>query len=194
MATSTEPFAVPAPRRVLVVGDIMLDRYTWGRADRVSPEAPVLVIRAESCEVRLGGAGAVAALLRGLDADVVLAGVVGEDHEGATVRRLLHEAGIVGRMLLTDSARPTTLKERFLATVEQRQPHQILRVDYEQTDALARDLADQLAEAVERELRAIVGLTPPRSPNTAGLTPPRSPNLGERPGVSPPVGMARGPT
>jgi hypothetical protein len=67
-----------------------------------------LVMRAESCEVRLGGAGAVAALLRGLDADVLLAGVIGDDHEGATVRRLLDEAGIDGRMLLIDPARPTT--------------------------------------------------------------------------------------
>jgi hypothetical protein len=62
MATAQKPFAVPAPRRVLVVGDIMLDRYTCGRADRVSPEAPVLVVQAETCEVRLGGAGAVAGL------------------------------------------------------------------------------------------------------------------------------------
>jgi D-beta-D-heptose 7-phosphate kinase/D-beta-D-heptose 1-phosphate adenosyltransferase len=139
--------------RVLVLGDIMLDRYTWGHADRVSPEAPVLVMRAESCEVRLGGAGAVAGLLRGLDADVLLVGVIGDDHEGATVRRLLHEAGIDGRMLLVDPARPTTLKERFLAHVEQRQPHQILRVDHEQTQALTPDLADQLATVIERELK-----------------------------------------
>ena len=67
------------PRRVLVLGDLMLDQYTWGRAERVSPEAPVLVMQAETCDVRLGGAGAVAGLLRGLDAEVLLAGVVGDD-------------------------------------------------------------------------------------------------------------------
>jgi len=81
-------------KRVLVLGDIMLDEYTWGRAERVSPEAPVLVVQADACEVRLGGAGAVAGLLRGLSAEALVAGVVGDDHEGYTVRRLLEEAGI----------------------------------------------------------------------------------------------------
>ncbi len=140
------------PRRVLVVGDIMLDQYTWGRAERVSPEAPVLVMRAETCEVRLGGAGAVAGLLRGLDAEVLLAGVVGDDPEGRIVRHLLDQAGIEGRLVQTDAHRPTTHKHRFLATVEQRQPHQILRVDHEWTHPLAMDMEQSLAGAIENEL------------------------------------------
>ena len=60
--------------RLLVLGDLILDRYTWGDAERVSPEAPVLVLRADEEEVRPGGAASVAALLRGLDAEIVLAG------------------------------------------------------------------------------------------------------------------------
>jgi len=152
MGVAKETTDEVTPARVLVLGDIMLDQYTWGRAERVSPEAPVLVVQAETCEVRLGGAGAVAGLLRGLDADVLLAGVVGDDPEGRTVRRLLDEAGIDGRMVLTDANRPTTHKQRFLAAVEQRQPHQILRVDHERTDRLATDLVESLAGAVEHEL------------------------------------------
>ena len=133
---------------MLLLGDIMLDEYTWGRAERVSPEAPVLVVQADTREVRLGGAGAVAGLLRGLSAEVLVGGVVGNDHEGYTVRRLLEEAGIDGRMSLTDADRPTTHKQRFLATVEQRQPHQILRVDHERTHPLSTELGERLAEAI----------------------------------------------
>ena len=69
----------------------MLDRYTWGNAERVSPEAPVLVLRADTCEARLGGAASVAALLRGLDAQVTLAGVVGDDADGRLLRELLDQ-------------------------------------------------------------------------------------------------------
>ena len=146
---ATELFS---PTRVLVIGDIMLDSYTWGRAERVSPEAPVLIVHADTCEVRLGGAGAVAGLLRGLETEVLLAGIAGDDPEGRIVRQLLDEAGIDGRMVLTDADRPTTHKQRFLATVEQRQPHQILRVDHERTHALSTELADSLAGAIEMEL------------------------------------------
>jgi D-beta-D-heptose 7-phosphate kinase / D-beta-D-heptose 1-phosphate adenosyltransferase len=142
----------PGRRRVLVLGDIMLDQYTWGRAERVSPEAPVLVMQAETCDVRLGGAGAVAGLLRGLDAEVLLAGVVGDDPEDRIVRHLLDQAGIEGRLVQTDAHRPTTHKHRFLATVEQRQPHQILRVDHERTHPLAMDTEQSLAGAIENEL------------------------------------------
>jgi D-beta-D-heptose 7-phosphate kinase/D-beta-D-heptose 1-phosphate adenosyltransferase len=152
MGTGKETTDAVAPARVLVLGDIMLDQYTWGRAERVSPEAPVLVVQADTCEVRLGGAGAVAGLLRGLDAEVLLAGIVGDDPEGRIVRQLLDETGIDGRLALTDVDRPTTHKQRFLATVEQRQPHQILRVDHERTHPLARELAESLAGATEKEL------------------------------------------
>ncbi|HVA51374.1 MAG TPA: D-glycero-beta-D-manno-heptose 1-phosphate adenylyltransferase [Pirellulales bacterium] len=79
--------------QILIVGDVMLDRYTWGRAERVSPEAPVLVLDVEREDARLGGAGAVAALLAGLDAQPVLAGVVGDDPAGRAVTRLVAELG-----------------------------------------------------------------------------------------------------
>ena len=73
--------------RVLVVGDLVLDRYTWGNAQRISPEAPVPVLDADLREVRPGGAASVAALLRGLDAEVLLAGVTGEDADARPCRK-----------------------------------------------------------------------------------------------------------
>src|SRR5207244_2122608 len=80
--------------RVLVVGDVMLDRYVWGDAERVSQEAPVILLRADRREERLGGAGSVATMLRALGARVSVAGVVGGDFEAALTRHLLTERGV----------------------------------------------------------------------------------------------------
>jgi len=136
--------------RLLVLGDLILDRYTWGNAERVSPEAPVLVLRAGEREVRLGGAASVASLLRGLGADVTLAGVVGDDSEGRTLRKLLDEAGIHTQSVLTDPTRPTTTKERFLGRAANRHPHQILRVDHELREPIGAELEERLATCSAR--------------------------------------------
>jgi D-beta-D-heptose 7-phosphate kinase/D-beta-D-heptose 1-phosphate adenosyltransferase len=135
-------------QRILNLGDAMLDRYTWGNAERVSPEAPVLVLRADQREVRLGGAASVAVLLRALEAEVTLATVLGDDHDGRTIRRLLNEAGIGASAILTDATRPTTTKERFLGHSVHRQPHQILRIDTESREPLDNDLTEQLLQSL----------------------------------------------
>lgn len=145
--------------RVLVLGDIMLDRYTWGDAERVSPEAPVLVLRAEEEEVRLGGAASVACLLRHLDARVTLAGVIGDDASGRTVRRLLDEIGIRDDLVLSDPDRCTTTKERFVGRAAGRHPHQILRVDHETPHPIEAAIEHQLrCEVVKRleEFQAVL--------------------------------------
>src|ERR1700687_419905 len=80
--------------KILVVGDVMLDRYTWADAERISPEAPVMILRCEREEVRLGGAASVAALLRALGAEVSLAGITGDDGSGRVLRKLLLDDGI----------------------------------------------------------------------------------------------------
>src|SRR5262249_23069040 len=80
--------------RVLVVGDLMLDRYVWGDAERISQEAPVILLRAEKREERLGGASSVAMMLRALGARVALAGVVGADADGGRIRQMLDELSI----------------------------------------------------------------------------------------------------
>ena len=79
--------------RVLVVGDAMMDRYIWGDAERISQEAPVILLRADTREERLGGASSVATLLRALGARVSLAGVVGGDHDGFRLRQMLLDLG-----------------------------------------------------------------------------------------------------
>src|SRR6516164_8491650 len=80
--------------RVLVVGDLMLDRYIWGDAERISQEAPVILLHADKREERLGGASSVASMLRALGARVMLAGVVGADDNGHRIRELLLDLGV----------------------------------------------------------------------------------------------------
>src|SRR5262249_55260366 len=117
--------------RILVLGDAILDRYIWGDAERVSQEAPVILLRADRDEVRLGGAANVANMVRGLGAEATLATVLGDDADGSTLKRELQNSGIVLTAVLTDAHRPTTVKERFIGKAQNRHPHQMLRVDRE---------------------------------------------------------------
>ena len=152
MNNTSQALATIGNPRILVVGDLILDRYTWGNADRVSPEAPVLVLDAQSQEVRLGGAASVAGLARCLGARISVAGVVGDDSQGKTLCRLLDEADINHRLVTCDSKRPTTCKERFMGRAAGRHPHQILRVDHEIRAPLDDDLERKLAEAIVARL------------------------------------------
>lgn len=142
-----------ARRHILIVGDLCLDRYTWGDVERVSPEAPVLVLRVDEQENRLGGAASVAHLARGLGAEVTLASVVGPDPEGRLMTRLLLASGIHHSALRIDPARPTTLKERFVGRAGQRHAHQMLRVDRERHDDLDRDVEARLISAALAQMK-----------------------------------------
>jgi D-beta-D-heptose 7-phosphate kinase/D-beta-D-heptose 1-phosphate adenosyltransferase len=138
--------------RVLVVGDLMLDRYVWGDAERISQEAPVILLHADKREERLGGASSVAALLRALDARVALAGVVGDDGDGERIRRALVDLGIDDEAVLLDADRPSTVKERYIGRAQQRHPQQMIRVDYEVRTPLARGREQRLSEAIARQV------------------------------------------
>ncbi len=138
--------------RVLVLGDLILDRYTRGNAERVSQEAPILVLLADEREELLGGAANVCHMLRELECEVACAGVVGDDEAGRSVRRLLSDVGIGCDALLTDTSRPTTVKERFIGRVGGLRPGQMLRVDHEVRTPLSQELADQLLERVQQAI------------------------------------------
>lgn len=138
--------------RVLVVGDLILDRYTFGNAERVSQEAPVILLRADQREARLGGAANVCNMLRGLDSEVTCAGLVGGDGDGELVRRLLGEAGVDGSSLIADGSRPTTVKERFIGRAQGRHPHQMLRVDSEVREPISTVLERQLLDGLLERL------------------------------------------
>ncbi|MFC7333998.1 D-glycero-beta-D-manno-heptose-7-phosphate kinase [Rhodocista pekingensis] len=125
--------------RVLVVGDVMLDLFTHGSVERISPEAPIPVLRVERETAMLGGAGNVACNLAALGAQVRLLSVVGEDAAGAQVRALAAERLGGADGLLSDPGRCTTRKTRFLAGSQQ-----LLRADSETAAPLAPALADTL--------------------------------------------------
>ncbi len=132
----------------LVLGDAILDRYIWGDAERVSQEAPVILLKADRDEVRLGGAANVANMVRGLGAQVTLATVVGDDADASTLVRALETAGVNSLAVIRDSSRPTTVKERFIGKAQNRHPHQMLRVDRETRAPLAAAIAEALAQRV----------------------------------------------
>ena len=134
--------------RILVLGDLILDRYIWGEADRISQEAPVILLREERQEHRLGGAANVANMLRGLEAEVTMAGVVGTDIDGQQVRDELEHVGVDCGCLIDDQSRPTTVKERYLGRAQHRHPYQMLRVDREIRTPLNDEVSLQLLNAL----------------------------------------------
>ncbi|MDB4786848.1 D-glycero-beta-D-manno-heptose 1-phosphate adenylyltransferase [Planctomycetaceae bacterium] len=134
--------------KILVLGDIILDRYIWGNADRISQEAPVILLREDREEIRLGGASNVANMLAGLDTDVVMAGVVGNDSDGDVVRKELEAAGVDVSGVISDPTRPTTVKERYIGRAHHRHPHQMLRVDREVKTAISSEIEVKILKAV----------------------------------------------
>jgi D-beta-D-heptose 7-phosphate kinase/D-beta-D-heptose 1-phosphate adenosyltransferase len=139
--------------RVLVVGDVMLDRYVWGDAERISQEAPVILLRADRREERLGGASSVAMMLRALGARVMLAGVVGNDHDGGRIRQMLTDLGVDHEAVVTDPARPSTVKERYIGRAQHRHPQQMIRVDYEDRSSIGDAVRGQINQIVQAQLR-----------------------------------------
>ena len=126
---------------VLVLGDVMLDAYVYGHVERVSPEAPIPVLRIDNRREMLGGAGNVARNVAALGARVILVGVAGEDEAGRSIATQLAEAdgGRISGRLVIDQGRPTTRKTRFVSGTQQ-----LLRVDEE----IARPIGGATAEAV----------------------------------------------
>jgi D-beta-D-heptose 7-phosphate kinase/D-beta-D-heptose 1-phosphate adenosyltransferase len=136
--------------RMLVIGDLMLDRYTSGAAQRISQEAPVLVLQAAEREHRLGGAASVCHMLAALGADVHCLGVVGNDSSAVTLLDLAARAGIRTDSILVDAGRCTTLKERFVGRSGSGLPGQILRVDSESTEPVSALVENEIIAILER--------------------------------------------
>jgi D-glycero-beta-D-manno-heptose-7-phosphate kinase len=135
-----------AGQRVLVVGDAMLDRFIVGRVTRISPEAPVPVVRFQSEHVRLGGAANVAHNIAALGGTPSLVAIVGADAAAARLREQLEAAGVNGSGLVDDRSRPTTEKVRIVTERNQ----QVARLDYEQDADAAGEIQQALVDRVER--------------------------------------------
>jgi len=134
-------------RRVLVLGDVMLDEFVWGKVARISPEAPVPVVQVEDQSFHLGGAGNVAANVRSLGGAAILSGVIGEDAAGERVRSALLAAGVEPLLVASSDGRPTTVKTRIIAHHQQ-----VVRADRERSDEISGHLAAALGDGVRRVL------------------------------------------
>ncbi len=133
-------------RKVLVIGDIMLDHYIWGKVDRISPEAPVPVVQLDKENYRLGGAGNVANNLASIGVDTSIIGVIGDDLSGRKIEALFEKASIDFKGLLTDSSRPTSTKTRIIAHSQQ-----IVRVDRESAGRISDDILIKALDLIADE-------------------------------------------
>lgn len=134
-----------AGRRVLVLGDVMLDEFLWGKVVRISPEAPVPVVEVTDQTFHLGGAGNVARNVRSLGGRAVLVGVVGQDAAAGRIRETLSADGVEASLATAEDGRPTTVKTRIVAHHQQ-----VVRADREQ----AGDIPDALEEDLTTRVRA----------------------------------------
>ena len=141
-----------ASARILVVGDLMLDRYLWGDARGISPEAPVPVVCQTGQSERLGGAANVVANLLGLGVQVAVAGFVGSDADGQRLLEFLQESGANTDAVVRVDKRPTTTKTRILSRHQQ-----MLRLDWEDSTPVSAHYAASLLEGVHKQLSSRPG-------------------------------------
>ncbi len=134
-------------RRILVVGDLMLDEYIWGKVERISPEAPVPVVDVKEESIRLGGAGNVAKNLVGLGASAIVASVIGDDRPGRLIMDLLEERGIENKLVVMDAGRKSSVKTRIIAHTQQ-----VVRVDKEIRSLIGNETRDRLLGLLEDHL------------------------------------------
>jgi D-beta-D-heptose 7-phosphate kinase/D-beta-D-heptose 1-phosphate adenosyltransferase len=133
--------------RLIVLGDVMLDEFIWGKVRRISPEAPVPVVEIERETVALGGAGNVTSNLAALGARPLQLGVVGADSDAGRLRNAFELLGAPSHGLVVDGQRPTTLKTRIIA-----QHQQVVRADRESRVPLAAETENKLVELFKAEI------------------------------------------
>lgn len=131
-------------KSILVLGDLMLDKFIWGDVSRISPEAPVPIVHVTSQSIKLGGAANAANNLRSLGAKVFIAGVVGEDTIGGELLEELKIKGINTEGVVIDRKRPTTLKTRVISLNQQ-----VIRLDKESREEISDPISNKILDYVE---------------------------------------------
>lgn len=137
--------------KILVVGDVILDEYLWGMANRLSPEAPVPILEVKRKTYLLGGAANVANNIAAMGAKAVLAGVIGDDLYSGVTLDLLKKNNVDTEFIIKDKTRPTTVKTRLIA---QNNKH-LARVDNESLDLISDDITKQIYENIEKIIKDI---------------------------------------
>lgn len=139
-------------KEILVVGDLILDKYVKGSVDRLSPEAPVPILKNPSYEYRVGGAANVASNISSLEGKVYLCGIVGLDREGDVLINEIKKNNIDYEGIIKDTKRPTTLKTRFVAN---HKDQQLLRMDEESNEDISRALEGGLVDYIKGKISDI---------------------------------------
>ena len=140
-------------RKILVIGDIMMDQFLWGEVSRISPEAPVPVVKVEKETFLLGGAANVVNNLLGLRTQVLLTGVIGSDGMGRRLMRKLQSLGTTTDGLVMEEGRPTAIKTRIIAHQQQ-----VVRVDRERVSPISPASLKTILEVIRENLSGIHGI------------------------------------
>jgi len=138
---------------VLVVGDLMVDQYIWGKVKRISPEAPVPVVEVQQDDLHLGGAANVASNAHALGGKVYIAGVIGSDETGKILTNKLSEKGFSVEGIVIDRKRPTTVKTRVIAHNQQ-----VVRFDREISSDISRSTMTLILEYIQSCLPKVRGI------------------------------------
>ncbi|MBT3225065.1 MAG: bifunctional heptose 7-phosphate kinase/heptose 1-phosphate adenyltransferase [Deltaproteobacteria bacterium] len=141
------------PQKIMVIGDLMLDQYIWGKVDRISPEAPIPIIRMEEEEFRLGGAANVIANIKALDCQVYPVGVIGKGVAGQRIETIFRESDIPLDGIIISSSFRTIVKQRILTRQQQ-----LLRVDYESDQPDFNQFEDQILEKLSKLIPQMDGI------------------------------------
>ena len=140
-------------KKILVIGDLMLDTYLWGHSERISPEAPVPIVQVNKVEHNLGGAANVALNLSSLGCEVFLIGTIGSDPEGEILKNLLNQSNIDFTPLVEFDSRPTTVKSRIIS-----HDQQVIRTDRELTHDLSYESNKELQGLVSSIINDVDGI------------------------------------
>jgi len=131
--------------RAIVIGDVMVDTYLWGKVDRMSPEAPVPIVSVTKRENRLGGAANVSLNLKALGATSILFSVIGDDEQGRLFKQLLEKRNLSSEGIFVDPQRITTVKNRIISKGQH-----VARVDEETTDFIEPEIEKTLVDAIKK--------------------------------------------
>ena len=141
-------YSISKDKRILVIGDLMLDHYIYGNCNRISPEAPVQVVDVKREEYTLGGAGNVLKNLKAFNNDANIISIVGDDDNAQIINARLAGSGIDNKWIIKDRQRCTTTKSRVLAS-----NHQLIRLDREDTWPINEDVTLQLIGIITQEVK-----------------------------------------
>lgn len=131
---------------IAVIGDYMLDKYIWGNCTRISPEAPVPIVKVKSTEYRLGGAGNVVANLASLGSSVSVFGIIGNDTNGDMLDNLLYKQNVHSQLIRSKNNRITTVKTRIIADNQQ-----VTRIDEEKVDTISSKNINKLSRLLSQQ-------------------------------------------